>query len=85
MLAYAGFGAQAARFLRSSAAVWLDRICGGVLLALASLRHLATLGKTRRALPPPGVLVDVGGIQLSAGDALGQQPGGAHHLLARAV
>jgi threonine/homoserine/homoserine lactone efflux protein len=35
MLSYAGFGAQAARFLRSSAATWLDRFCGGVLLLLA--------------------------------------------------
>jgi len=35
MLSYAGFGAQAARFLRSTAAAWLDRICGGVLLVLA--------------------------------------------------
>jgi threonine/homoserine/homoserine lactone efflux protein len=40
MLGYAGFGAQAARFLRSSAAVWLDRICGGVLLALAGTMAL---------------------------------------------
>jgi threonine/homoserine/homoserine lactone efflux protein len=40
MLAYAGFGTQAARFLRSSAAVWLDRICGGVLLALAGTMAL---------------------------------------------
>jgi threonine/homoserine/homoserine lactone efflux protein len=35
MLSYAGFGARAARFLRSSAAAWLDRLCGGVLLLLA--------------------------------------------------
>jgi threonine/homoserine/homoserine lactone efflux protein len=40
MLGYAGFGAQAAKFLRSSAAVWLDRICGGVLLALAGTMAL---------------------------------------------
>jgi threonine/homoserine/homoserine lactone efflux protein len=40
MLAYAGFGARAAKFLRSSAAVWLDRICGGVLLALAGTMAL---------------------------------------------
>jgi threonine/homoserine/homoserine lactone efflux protein len=40
MLGYAGFGAQAARFLRSSAAVWLDRTCGGVLLALAGTMAL---------------------------------------------
>jgi threonine/homoserine/homoserine lactone efflux protein len=32
MLGYAGFGAHAAKFLRSSAAAWRDRICGGVLL-----------------------------------------------------
>jgi threonine/homoserine/homoserine lactone efflux protein len=39
-LAYAGFGAQAARLLRSSATVWSDRICGGVLLALAGTMAL---------------------------------------------
>jgi threonine/homoserine/homoserine lactone efflux protein len=35
MLAYAGFGSRAASFLRSTAAVWLDRLCGGALLTLA--------------------------------------------------
>ena len=40
MLAYAGFGARAAKFLRSTAAVWLDRVCGGVLLALAGTMAL---------------------------------------------
>jgi threonine/homoserine/homoserine lactone efflux protein len=35
MLAYAGFGSQAARFLRSAASVWLDRLCGVALLTLA--------------------------------------------------
>ena len=40
MLAYAGFGAQATKFLRSTAAVWLDRICGGALLALAGTMAL---------------------------------------------
>lgn len=33
----------------------------GVLLAAASLRHLWTLARTRRALPPPGRRVDLGG------------------------
>jgi threonine/homoserine/homoserine lactone efflux protein len=40
MLGYAGFGAQAVKFLRSSAAAWLDRICGGALLALAATMAL---------------------------------------------
>ena len=35
MLAYASVGAQAMRFLRAKGVLWLDRICGGVLLALA--------------------------------------------------
>jgi len=35
MLGYALLGSQAARLLRRSGALWLDRICGGALLALA--------------------------------------------------
>jgi threonine/homoserine/homoserine lactone efflux protein len=35
MLAYASAGAQAVRFLRARGVLWLDRICGGALLALA--------------------------------------------------
>ncbi|MDP9809908.1 threonine/homoserine/homoserine lactone efflux protein [Rhizobium tibeticum] len=35
MLAYAVFGAQAVRFLKTSGALWLERACGGALLALA--------------------------------------------------
>jgi threonine/homoserine/homoserine lactone efflux protein len=35
MLAYAALGSQAMRFLKQSGALWLDRICGGALLALA--------------------------------------------------
>lgn len=35
MLAYAMLGAQAVRLLKHSGALWLDRICGGALLALA--------------------------------------------------
>ncbi|MCD2184230.1 LysE family translocator [Rhizobium sp. GN54] len=35
MFGYALLGAQAVRMLRRSGAVWLDRICGGALLALA--------------------------------------------------
>ena len=35
MLAYASAGAQAVRLLRSRGLMWLDRICGGALLALA--------------------------------------------------
>lgn len=35
MLAYALLGSQAVRLLKKSGALWLDRICGGVLLTLA--------------------------------------------------
>jgi len=34
MLAYAVFGAQAVRFLKAKGALWLERACGGALLAL---------------------------------------------------
>lgn len=36
MFGYALFGSQAVRLLRQSGALWLDRICGGALLVLAS-------------------------------------------------
>jgi threonine/homoserine/homoserine lactone efflux protein len=35
MLVYASAGAQAIRLLRAKGVLWLDRICGGALLALA--------------------------------------------------
>ncbi len=35
MLGYAALGSQAIRLLKQSGARWLDRICGGALLALA--------------------------------------------------
>ncbi|MGH6612009.1 MAG: LysE family translocator [Burkholderiaceae bacterium] len=35
MFAYALGGAQAIRFLRSAGALWIDRVCGGAMLALA--------------------------------------------------
>ena len=35
MLAYVLAGAQAIRFLRAKGVLWLDRLCGGALLALA--------------------------------------------------
>lgn len=35
MCAYALLGAQAMRFLKQTGALWLDRLCGGALLALA--------------------------------------------------
>jgi len=35
MLAYASAGAHAIRFLRARGVLWLDRLCGGALLALA--------------------------------------------------
>lgn len=44
MLGYAALGSQAVRLLKKSAALWLDRVCGGTLLALA-----ASLAFYRRA------------------------------------
>lgn len=44
MSGYAALGAQAVRLLKTSGAAWLDRICGGALLALA-----ASLAFYRRA------------------------------------
>jgi threonine/homoserine/homoserine lactone efflux protein len=35
MFGYASAGAQAIRFLRAKGVLWLDRLCGGALLALA--------------------------------------------------
>ncbi|WP_331372254.1 LysE family translocator [Sinorhizobium chiapasense] len=35
MFGYALVGSQAVRFLKRSGAIWLDRLCGGALLALA--------------------------------------------------
>jgi threonine/homoserine/homoserine lactone efflux protein len=46
MLGYALLGSRAVRLLRSSGALWLDRACGGALLALAG-----TLAFYRRAAP----------------------------------
>lgn len=46
MAGYAVLGAQAARLLVGSAVRWLDRICGGVLLALAG-----SMAFYRRAAP----------------------------------
>jgi threonine/homoserine/homoserine lactone efflux protein len=34
MAAYAGLGAKAVQFLSSRGALWIDRICGGLLVAL---------------------------------------------------
>lgn len=36
----------------------------GLLLGLASVRHLWTLSRARRATPPPGRLIDVGGYRV---------------------
>lgn len=44
MLAYAVLGTQAVRLLRRSGALWIDRVCGTVLLGLA-----ASLAFVRRA------------------------------------
>ncbi|WEJ09756.1 LysE family translocator [Sinorhizobium prairiense] len=45
MFGYALLGSQAIRFMRRSGAIWLDRVCGGALLALAGslalYRHAA--------------------------------------------
>ena len=42
MLGYAGFGAQAAKFLRSSAAVWLDRIAARAAAGTMALYRRAS-------------------------------------------
>ncbi|GAB2850286.1 LysE family translocator [Microbacterium insulae] len=44
MLGYALLGSQAIRLLKQRGAVWIERVCGGILLALA-----AWLATTRRA------------------------------------
>ena len=44
MFAYAALGSQAVRLLRRSGALWLDRVCGVILLGLA-----ASLAFLRRA------------------------------------
>ena len=41
MLVYAAAGSRATRLLRNQGALWLARICGGTLLALAGV--LATV------------------------------------------
>jgi pimeloyl-ACP methyl ester carboxylesterase len=49
----------------------------GVVLALASLRHLWVLSQARRANPPPGRLLDLGGYRvhlLAEGQARGGRP-----------
>ena len=53
--------------LRASGAnvVWMALLVSfGVVLAIASLRHLLTLARARRAFPPPGRLVDIGGYRV---------------------
>jgi threonine/homoserine/homoserine lactone efflux protein len=40
MFGYALAGARAIRFLRASGRLWLDRVCGGTLLALAAVLAL---------------------------------------------
>ena len=50
----------------------------GAGLAIASVVHLAALARSRRALPPPGQLVDVGGYRLhvlAEGEARHGRPG----------
>jgi len=61
LVAALGFGLRALGTPLSVAALF---VATGLLLALASLRHLATLARNRRALPPPGVLVDAGGYRI---------------------
>ena len=34
MAAYAGLGAKAVRFISNRGALWVDRVCGGLLIAL---------------------------------------------------
>ena len=48
------------------APLWLAAmpVAAGIALALLSLRHLLTLARTRRALPPPGRMIDLGGYRV---------------------
>lgn len=49
----------------------------GLLLAVASLRHLWVLAKVRREVPPPGRMVDIGGYRvhvLAEGQARDSRP-----------
>jgi threonine/homoserine/homoserine lactone efflux protein len=49
MFVYAAFGTAAVRMLKRSGALWLDRICGAILLALAG--SLAFLRRASAAGP----------------------------------
>jgi pimeloyl-ACP methyl ester carboxylesterase len=48
------------------APLWLAAVpvAAGIVLALLSLRHLLTLARTRRAHPPPGRMIDLGGYRV---------------------
>jgi pimeloyl-ACP methyl ester carboxylesterase len=49
----------------------------GAVLGVAALRHLITLARTRRAHPPPGRLIDIGGYRvhlLAEGEARDGRP-----------
>jgi pimeloyl-ACP methyl ester carboxylesterase len=78
-LVVAAASAFAARALPGAAA-GVVVLGGGVLaavLAVASLRHLLTLARARRAHPPPGRLVDIGGYRvhlLAEGEARDGRP-----------
>lgn len=65
-LAVAGLGAVAARALGGTAglAVHVVTVALALLMALASLRHLLVLSRARRAHPPPGQRVDIGGYRV---------------------
>jgi pimeloyl-ACP methyl ester carboxylesterase len=61
------------------APLWLAAVPAaiGVVLALLSLRHLLTLARTRRAHPPPGRMIDLGGYRvhlLAEGDVRDRRP-----------
>lgn len=78
-LVVAAASAFAARALPGAAAGAVT-LGGGVLAAVlagASLRHLLTLARARRAHPPPGRLVDIGGYRvhlLAEGEAREGRP-----------
>jgi len=54
----------ALRSLGAPSAVMALFVAIGLVLGFASVRHLTTLAAARRALPPPGRLVDLGGYRV---------------------
>ena len=75
LLSHDWAGLPMAALVAAAAWAWSVSVGGGAwvvgpglavaaLLALASLRHLFTLAKARRAHPPPGRMIDLGGYRV---------------------